>query len=132
MQRTHYCIIIPNVPNTHWQLQPPLPYTTYGCVLFIHCIECTTFSFIRFMTPFLYEVCNIDSWNCCLSFVYSLKIDFCLLEFIHGKMDLITFIKKEEPVEYVLTTDDQGKVQELTISKEVKVTTLSQLLMQFQ
>lgn len=36
-------------------------------------------------------------------------------------MDLITFIKKEEPVEYVLTTDDQGKVKEESISKEMTV-----------
>ncbi|XP_037042324.1 gastrula zinc finger protein XlCGF58.1-like isoform X2 [Bradysia coprophila] len=34
-------------------------------------------------------------------------------------MDSITYIKKEEPVEYVLTADDQGKVQDLTIPKEV-------------
>lgn len=34
-------------------------------------------------------------------------------------MDLITYIKKEEPVEYVLTINDQGKVQELTISEDV-------------
>lgn len=36
-------------------------------------------------------------------------------------MDLITYIKKEEPVEFVLTTDDQGKINEQSITKEITV-----------
>lgn len=38
------------------------------------------------------------------------------------KMDLITYIKKEEPVEYVLATDDNGKIEEKPISNEITVT----------
>lgn len=37
-------------------------------------------------------------------------------------MDLVTFIKKEEPVEYVLAADDSGKVEEPAISKDITVT----------
>lgn len=41
-------------------------------------------------------------------------------------MDLMTFIKKEEPVEFVLTTtDDNGKVEEPVLSKVITVTTES-------
>lgn len=34
---------------------------------------------------------------------------------------LITFIKKEEPVEYVLTTDDQGKNKDEQTSVDMTV-----------
>lgn len=36
-------------------------------------------------------------------------------------MDLITFIKKEEPVEYILTAEDSGNVKEQALTKEIKV-----------
>lgn len=37
-------------------------------------------------------------------------------------MDLTTYIKKEEPVEFVLTADDQGKVKEQSISNGLILT----------
>lgn len=37
-------------------------------------------------------------------------------------MDLVTFIKKEEPVDYVLTTDDCEKFMAQTAAKEIIVT----------
>lgn len=42
-------------------------------------------------------------------------------------MDLVTFIKKEEPVEFVLTTDDQGNVKEQSISSKITVIAMSNL-----
>lgn len=37
-------------------------------------------------------------------------------------MDLTTYIKKEEPVEFVLTADDQGKAKEQSNSNGIMVT----------
>lgn len=62
--------------------------------------------------------------GCCLVFVCCEVWRFVLFiwDASYIKMDLITYIKKEEPVEYVLDTDDKGKIEEKAISNEIKVT----------